>query len=50
MPLFPTPPMNVMVVSPFNKGGTLDIRWDDPSLLHCNTVYDIVGINVYRDV
>lgn len=39
-----------MVVSPFLKGGTVDVRWDDPSLLHCNTTYNIVGINVYRSI
>ena len=45
---FPLPPLNVMVVSPFTKGGTFDVRWDDPSLIGGNTLYTIVGVNVYR--
>lgn len=48
MAAFPLPPKNVMVVSPFVKGGVLDIRWDDPSLIGGNTTYSIVGVNVYR--
>lgn len=47
MALYPLPPMNTMVVSPFGKG-VLDIRWDDPSLIGANTEYDVVGVNVYR--
>jgi len=47
MPLYPQPPLNVMVVSPFGKG-VLDIRWDDPSLIGANTEYNVVGVNVYR--
>jgi hypothetical protein len=39
--------MNVMVVSPFEKG-MLDIRWDDPSLLGGNSAYNVLGVNVYR--
>lgn len=39
--------MNVMVVSPFEKG-MLDIRWDDPTLLGANTVYNVLGVNIYR--
>ena len=48
MAAFPLPPKNVMVVSPFVKGGVLDVRWDDPGLIGGNTEYDIVGVNVYR--
>jgi len=44
---YPLPPMNVMVVSPFEKG-MLDIRWDDPSLLGGNSAYNVLGVNVYR--
>ena len=48
MAAYPLPPKNVMVVSPFVKGGVMDVRWDDPSLIGGNTEYDIVGVNVYR--
>lgn len=44
---YPLPPMNVMVVSPFEKG-MFDIRWDDPSLLGGNSAYNVLGVNVYR--
>lgn len=44
---YPLPPMNVMVVSPFEKG-VFDIRWDDPSLLGGNSAYNVLGVNVYR--
>jgi hypothetical protein len=44
---YPLAPMNVMVVSPFEKG-MLDIRWDDPSLLGGNSAYNVLGVNVYR--
>jgi len=44
---YPLPPMNVMVVSPFEKG-MFDIRWDDPSLLGGNSAYAVLGVNVYR--
>lgn len=47
MPLYPQPPLNTMVVSPFGKG-VLDIRWDDPSFIGANTEYNIIGVNVYR--
>lgn len=47
MALYPQPPLNTMVVSPFGKG-VLDIRWDDPSLIGANTEYNVVGVNVYR--
>jgi len=43
----PRPPSNVTVVSPFVPG-VLDVRWDDPSILGGNTVYTVVGVNVYR--
>ena len=48
MAAFPLPPKNVMVVSPFVKGGVLDVRWDDPSNIGGNTTYNIIGVNVYR--
>lgn len=44
---YPLPPMNVMVVSPYEKG-MLDIRWDDPALLGGNSAYNVLGVNVYR--
>ena len=47
MALYPQPPLNTMVVSPFGKG-VLDIRWDDPSLIGANTEYNVVGVNIYR--
>jgi hypothetical protein len=46
---YPLPPMNVLVVSPFEKGA-LDIRWDDPALLGGNSAYNVLGVNVYRSV
>lgn len=48
MSAYPDPPKNVMAVSPFVKGGVLDVRWDDPSNLGNNTGWSIVGTNVYR--
>lgn len=48
MSTYPDPPKNVMVVSPFVKGGVLDVRWDDPSNIGSNTTWSIVGTNVYR--
>lgn len=43
----PLPPKNTQVVSPFQKG-TLDLRWEDPTLLSRNAGFNIVGINIYR--
>ena len=43
----PLPPQNGQVVNPFVKG-ILDIRWDDPALLAGNSLYTVVGVNVYR--
>jgi len=43
----PIPPQNVEVVNPFVIG-VLDIRWDDPSILARNAVYNVVGVNLYR--
>lgn len=44
---FPVAPTNGAVVSSLTKGA-LDIRWDDPSLLGANTVWTVVGVNIYR--
>jgi len=35
------------VVSPYLPG-VLDLRWDDPSILRGNSVYTVVGVNIYR--
>lgn len=43
----PLPPQNGMVISPFTPG-MLDLRWDDPNLLGGNSIYNVVGVNVYR--
>jgi hypothetical protein len=43
----PLPPQNGQVSSTFQPG-TLDIRWDDPNLLAGNSVFTIVGVNIYR--
>jgi hypothetical protein len=43
----PFPPANVQVVSPLFTGA-LDIRWDDPRINPCNSVFSIVGVNIYR--
>ena len=43
----PLPPMNGQVTSPFLPGA-LDIRWDDPALLGGNTIFAVVGVNIYR--
>ncbi len=47
--LYPSPPTNVLVVSPFEKG-VLDIRWDDPSLLGANSGWSVLGVNVYKSI
>ena len=43
----PAPPINAIVVSPFIQG-TLDLRWDDPSILTANTLWEVLGVNIYR--
>jgi len=43
----PTPPANCMVTSPYEVG-VYDLRWDDPSTLTANSVWNVVGVNVYR--
>ena len=43
----PLPPQNGSVVSPYIKG-VLDINWEAPSLLAKNSVYTVVGVNIYR--
>lgn len=44
---FPQPPLNGQVVTAYLPQ-VLDIRWDDPSLLTANTMFTVVGVNVYR--
>ena len=43
----PSPPTNVMAMSPYEVG-VFDLRWDDPSILAANTVWEVVGVNIYR--
>jgi len=43
----PLSPINGQAVSPFIQG-VLDIRWDNPALLAGNSLFTIVGVNVYR--
>jgi hypothetical protein len=43
----PLPPKNTNVVSPYLKG-TLDLRWEDPSILARNANFTLVGVNIYR--
>lgn len=44
---YPSPPINVAVISAF-KIGVLDLRWDSPSILAKNTPWAILGVNIYR--
>jgi hypothetical protein len=44
---WPLPPKNTSAVSPFSKG-EIDVRWDDPKLLHGNEGWIIRGVNIYR--
>jgi len=43
----PLPPQNGEVVNPYIFG-ILDLRWDNPALLAGNSLYTVVGVNVYR--
>jgi len=43
----PIPPQNGQVITPFERG-VLDVRWDNPALLAGNTLYTVIGVNVYR--
>ena len=43
----PVPPINCMAMSPYEVG-VYDLRWDDPSILAANSVWEVVGVNVYR--
>jgi hypothetical protein len=43
----PLPPQNAEVLSPYIQG-VLDIRWDNPALLAHNSVYTVVGVNIWR--
>jgi hypothetical protein len=44
---WPMPPKNTTAISPFNKG-EIDVRWDNPALLHGNEGWLIKGVNIYR--
>lgn len=44
---FPAAPANPQVVSPLFTGA-LDLRWDDPRINPCNSIFDVVGVNIYR--
>ncbi len=44
---YPTPPINVTVISPYRRG-VLDLRWDNPAILAKNTLFNVVGVNIYR--
>lgn len=44
---YPLAPKNLQVVSPFLQG-MWDLRWDDPQLQTANSVWTIVGVNIYR--
>ena len=43
----PKPPTNCMAMSPY-RVGEFDLRWDDPSILSDNSVWEVVGVNIYR--
>ena len=43
----PRPPPNPTVMSAYTPG-VLDLRWDDPSILGGNSVFTVVGVNIYR--
>lgn len=44
---WPVAPFNGRAVSPLVTG-IYDIRWDDPKLLAANTMWNVVGVNIYR--
>lgn len=44
---YPLPPVNAFVTSPWIREA-LDIRYDNPALLHENSSFNIVGANIYR--
>ena len=43
----PKPPTNCMAMSPYSVG-EFDLRWDDPSILAANSVWEVLGVNIYR--
>lgn len=45
--IYPLPPQNPMVTTPFVKG-QLHLRWDNPALLSNNSNFTVLGVNVYR--
>lgn len=44
---WPLPPLNLVLTSGYQPG-VFDLRWDDPSTLALNSLYKLVGVNVYR--
>ncbi len=44
---YPLPPTNTSATSPFLKG-EMDVRWDNPALLHGNEGWILRGVNIYR--
>lgn len=46
-PSLPIPPINAMVLPPYQKG-MVDLRWDDPSTFTANSKFTILGVNIYR--
>ena len=43
----PAAPTNPMAMSPYEVG-VFDLRWDDPSILAANSVWEVLGVNIYR--
>lgn len=43
----PLPPQNVNVISGYVPG-VLDLRWDNPAILAGNSLFTVVGVNIYR--
>lgn len=44
---YPIPPTNTSATSPFLKG-EIDVRWENPAILHGNEGWIIRGVNIYR--
>jgi hypothetical protein len=44
---WPLPPLNLTLTSGY-RPGIFDLRWDDPSTLAGNSLYQLLGVNVYR--
>jgi hypothetical protein len=45
--VYPAPPLNVNILSPFIPNA-LDVRWDNPGVLPENSTFHVHGVNVYR--